>query len=182
MLFLENYAPTPVVPPPPKATTTYHIIETCKCLDCGKTTGAKSGMVRGTSLGPNLLAEYWEKKGTYEGVADSLENRYKIKTTIQRALDVVAAGLEPEARNMRDSLKDTDYMGYDETPYPRHGKSGWAWVAASHNTISYHLAASRSRATFEEHVMVPGRLATVDVHGCHTAVLSPYIAGCRSRG
>ena len=45
------------VPPPPKATTTCHITETCECLDCGKTTEAKSGMVRGTSLGPNLLAE-----------------------------------------------------------------------------------------------------------------------------
>ena len=27
-----------------------------------------------------------------------------------------------------------------------------------------------------------GRSATVDVHGCHTAVLGPYIAGCRSPG
>ena len=41
--------------------------------------------------------------------------------------------------------------------------------------------ASRSRAAFAEHVVVPGRSATVDVYRCHTAVLGPYIAGCRSR-
>ena len=90
------------------------------------------------------IADCW-KKGTYEGVADSLENKYGIKfskTTIQRALDAMAAGLEPEARNMRDILKDADYIGYDEAPYPVMGKSGWARVAASHVTTSYHLAAS----------------------------------------
>ena len=41
------------------------------------------------------------------------------------------------------------------------GKSDWVWVAASHDTISYRLAASRSRTTFGEHVMVPDRFATV---------------------
>ena len=86
------------VPPPHKTTTTCHT--------------AKADMVRGTSLGPNLLAEYWEKY-TYESVANSLENKYGIKfskTIIQRALDAVAAGLEPKARNMRDRLKDADYI------------------------------------------------------------------------
>ena len=122
--------------PPLKTTTTCHITKMCECLDCGKTTGAKADLVHGTSLGPNLPAEVadcWEN-GTYEGVADSLENKYGVKfskTTIPRALDAVAA--------------------------------------------------SRSRAAFGEHVMVPGRLATVDVYGCHTAVLGSYIAGCRSR-
>ena len=156
------------IPPPPRSTTTCHITETCECLDCGGMTEAKTGMVRGTSLGPNLLTEVadsWEKKGTYGGVADSLENKYGEKfsaATIQHALDAAAVGLEPEAQNLRDSLKDVDYMGYDETSYHIMGKSGWAWVAASHDVVCYHLAASRSRATFEEHVMVPGRPATVD--------------------
>ena len=50
------------------------------------------------------------EKGTYEGVADPLENRYRIKTTIPRALDVVVAGLEPEARNTVDILKDTNHI------------------------------------------------------------------------
>ena len=107
-------------------------------------------MIRGTSLGPNLLTEVadsWEK-GTYESVADSLENKYRekfSKTTIQHALDAAAVGLEPEAQNMRDSLKDADYIGYDETSYPIIRKSGWAWVATSHDVVCYHLAASRSR-------------------------------------
>ena len=156
------------IPPPPKATTTCHIVETCECMDCGGMTEAKTGMVQGTSLGPNLLTEVsdsWEKKSTYEGVSESLNDKYGVrfcKATIQRALDAVAVGLEPEAQNMRDGLKDADGMGYDETSYPIMGGSGWAWVAASRDTICYHLAASRSRATFEEHVMVPGRPATVD--------------------
>ena len=76
----------------------------------------------------------------------------------------------PPGCSMRDSLKDTDYIGYDETLYPIMGKSGWAWVAASHDTISCCLAASRSRATFEEHVMVPGRPATVDRYAVYRSL------------
>ena len=86
------------------------------------------------------------------------------------------------SRNIRDSMKYADHIWYDETSYHIMGKSGWAWVATSHDTLSYHLAASRSRTTFEEHVMVPGRPATVDMYGCYTAVLGPHITGCRSRG
>ena len=156
------------IPPPPRVTTTCHIVETCECLDCGQTTKAKTGMIKGTSLGPNLLAEvadFWEKKGTYQGVADSLEQKYGERfsdATIQHALDAIAIGLEPEARDVWDGLKDADFLGYDETTYPIMGESGWAWVAASHDAACFHLAASRSRATFEEHVMVPGRPGTVD--------------------
>ena len=136
-------------------------------------TEAKTGMVRGTSLGPNLLTEVsdsWEKKGTYEGVAESIGDKYGerfSKATIQHALDAVAVGLEPEAQNMRDSLEGADFLGYDETSYPIMGESGWAWVAASRDTICYHLSGSRSRATFEEHVMVPGRPATVDGYAAY---------------
>ena len=110
------------------------------------------------------MIDCWEK-GAYEGVSDSLENRYGVKfskTTIQRALDAVVAGLEPESRNMRDTLKNADHRGMTRPHTPIMGKSGWTRVAASPDTISYHLAASRFRATFEEHVMVPGKPATVD--------------------
>ena len=86
---------------PPKATTTCHITDTCECPDCGKMTEAKAGTVRGMLPGSNLL---WEKC-TYEGAADSMENRYGIKfskLTIQHALDAVATGPEhggqPEGR------------------------------------------------------------------------------------
>ncbi|MCE2509176.1 MAG: transposase [Nitrosopumilaceae archaeon] len=119
-------------------------------------TEAKTGMVWGTSLGPNPptgASNSWEK-GTYEGIADSLNDKCVerfSKTAVQHALDAVTVGLEPEAQTMRDSLKDTDYMGYDETSYPIMGRGGWAWVAASGNTIFYYLAASaprpRSRST-----------------------------------
>ena len=111
------------------------------------------------------VSDSWEKKGTYEGVAESLEDKYGerfSKATIQHALDAVAVGLEPEAQTMRDGLKDADGIWYDETSYPIMGESGWAWVAAARATVCYHLSGSRSRATFEEHVMVPGRPATVD--------------------
>ena len=40
-------------------------------------TEAKTGMVRGTSLGPNLptgASNSWER-GTYEGIADSLNDK-----------------------------------------------------------------------------------------------------------
>ena len=135
------------VPPPPKATTTCHITETCECLDCGKTTGAKSGRVRGTPPEPNLrgvdsrlLEEgYLRGRGRFTGkqVRDKI-----LQDDHTACIGAVAAGLEPEARNMRDILKDADYIGYDEAPYPVMGKSGWARVAASHDTTSYHLAAS----------------------------------------
>lgn len=98
-------------------------------------------------------------------MAESIEDKYGerfSKATIQHALDAVAVGLEPEAQNMRDNLESADFLGYGETSYLVMGESGWAWVAASHDTVSYHLSGSRSRATFEEHVMVPGRPATVD--------------------
>ena len=42
------------------------------------------------------------------------------------------------------------------------GKICWAQVAASRDMTSHHLAAFHSRAAFEEHVMVPGRPATID--------------------
>ena len=59
------------------------------------------------------VADCWETKSAYEGVSDSLENKYGVKffkMTIQRALDAMAAGLEPEVRNMRDSLKDVAHI------------------------------------------------------------------------
>ena len=59
-------------------------------------------------------------------------------------------------------LESAGSLGYDEISYPIMKKSGGAWVAVSHDVIFYHLAASRSRAMFEEHVMVPGRPVTVD--------------------
>ena len=45
---------------------------------------------------------------------------------------------------MRDGLESADFLGYDETSYPIMGKSGWAWVAASRDTICCHLSGSRS--------------------------------------
>ena len=139
-----------------------HIIETCECLDCGETTEAKSGMVRGTSLGPNLLGVGGRLLGDEEHIRRRVRftgKQVRRKTTIQHWTRWSPGW----SQNMKDSLKDTDYIGYDETSYHVMEKSGWAWVAASRDAISCHLAASRSRATFEEHVMVPGRLATVDV-------------------
>ena len=126
---------------------------------------AKTGTMQGTSLGPNLwseVADSWEK-GTYKGVAESLEDKYGEKFTeaiIQHALDAAAVGLEPEAWGRRDSLESADFLGHDEASCTIMGKSGW--VAASRDTIRHHLSGSRSRATFGERVMIPGRPATVD--------------------
>jgi hypothetical protein len=101
----------------------YHIVKTCECLDYDGVTEAKTGMMQGTLLGPNLLAgafDFWEKKGTYEGVAESLKDKYGgefFKVAPHRALDAVAVGLEPKAQNMGGDLKGIDGMGYDETSY-----------------------------------------------------------------
>lgn len=84
------------------------------------------------------VANSWEEKGAYEGMTDSLKDKYGERfsdAAIQHAMYAAAAGLEPEAQRMRDSMKDADYMGYGETSYLIMEMSGWPWVTTSHDVI-----------------------------------------------
>ena len=68
----------------PQIEVVNHRLDTCKCLDCGKiTTPSRTGLVRGTSLGPNLLkmtVGLWSMNASYEGIGEFLFGDYSAWT------------------------------------------------------------------------------------------------------
>lgn len=48
----KNVTDTPLIP---RMEVTCHVVDECECGSCGRTTVPETGLIKGTSLGPNLL-------------------------------------------------------------------------------------------------------------------------------
>ena len=139
------------IPEIPKATVTRHVIMTCRCSSCGTVATPAAGILRGTSLGPNLVrivAGMWKDKVSYEGIAGTLSGLFGImecsKSTVQHALDSVAGAMEREVGAIRAEMDaKTTPAGIDETPYSVMGDPCQAWVATDCDTTVVVMAGSR---------------------------------------
>ena len=111
------------IPDIPKVEVVNHRTDTCRCLNCGGITIPEMGLVRGTSLRPNLLkmvVGLWKMNGRYQGIADLFSGLFGIrgcaKYTIQHSRDGVADLMESEVDAIAEEMISGDGpVGIDET-------------------------------------------------------------------
>ena len=143
----------------PKAEVANHREDTCRCLDCGQKTAPESGLIRGTSLGPNLLkmaVGLWNANASYQGVADLFSGLFGVdrcaKSTIQHALGSVANLMEPVAEAIsKEMMSRKDPVGIDESPVTVPDGTGQIWLATDGDATLVKVAASREMAVLLEH-------------------------------
>ena len=164
------------IPTIPKVEVVNHRTDTCRCLDCGGITIPETGLVRGTSLGPNLLkmvVGLWKMNGSYQGIADLFSGLFGMngcaRSTIQHARDGAADMMEPEAEGIAaEMISGSDPVGIDETPVGRPGGTGRVWLASDRNATLAKVAASRSEAVLHEHFPMFHRPLTADGYQPYT--------------
>ena len=144
------------IPALPQAAVTTHVTETCRCLDCNHVTVPDAGLIKGTSLGPNLVKialGMWKNKVSYQDIADTLSDLFGVKgcakSTIQHALGAAADAMEPESRRIKAGMDArTTPVNIDETPYPVMGRTGQVWVATDSQSTVVVVAGSRGTAVW----------------------------------
>ena len=143
----------------PQIEVVNHRLDTCKCLDCGKiTTPSRTGLVRGTSLGPNLLkmtVGLWSMNASYEGIGEFFSGLFGMdgcaKSTVQHGLGSMTPLMEPDANAMFEEMKSKKGpVGIDESPITVPDRTGQIWLAADEDTTLVKVAASRAEAVLRE--------------------------------
>ena len=143
----------------PKMEVANHIVDECKCDECGNVTVPQTGLLKGTPLGPNLLkilTGMWESKVACQDIANMFSGLFGIegcaKSTIQHGWDSVADRMEPEAGAIKGEMrfKDTP-VNIDETLYSIRGKAGQAWMATDKDAAVVEMTGSRGAAVLKEH-------------------------------
>ena len=158
------------IPALPQAAVTTHVTETCRCLDCNHVTVPDAGLIKGTSLGPNLVKialGMWKNKVSYQDIADTLSDLFGVKgcakSTIQHALGAAADAMEPESRRIKAGMDArTTPVNIDETPYPVMGRTGQVWVATDPQSTVVVVAGSRGTAVLDAHFPYYQRPVTTD--------------------
>ena len=158
------------IPALPQAAATTHVTETCRCLDCNHVTVPDAGLIKGTSLGPNLVKialGMWKNKVSYQDIADTLSDLFGVKgcakSTIQHALGAAADVMEPESRRIKAGMDArTTPVNIDETPYPVMGRTGQVWVATDPQSTVVVVSGSRGTAVLDAHFPYYQRPVTTD--------------------
>ena len=116
------------IPEMSKATVVTHVCHQCTCSDCETVTVPKSPGIKGTSLGPNLLAfltSVWGKAVSVCNVTTLLNDAFGAglcKTAVTHALVAASGKLQKTADEVNVSLSESRYIKMDETPIRFNGK------------------------------------------------------------
>lgn len=138
-----------------EAATTCHVMHECACNGCGAQILPGEVGIRGTEIGPRLVAigiKAWKRNASVTGVRDYLST-FGVnfsRGTIQHMLAACARKLEPAAEQIRADLGKSDAVYWDETGASLNGKTGWIWDgvdngAKANCTVVIHVSASRGR-------------------------------------
>ena len=112
----------------PKATVVTHVFHQRVCSDCETVTIPKLPGIRGTSLGPNLLAfltSVWCKAVSVGNATTLLNDTFGAglcKTAVTHALVAASGRLQKTAGEINVSISKSQYIKMDETPIRFNGK------------------------------------------------------------
>ena len=122
------------IPQMPKATVVTHVSHQCVCSDCEIVTIPKLPGIRGTSIGPNLLAfltSVWGKAVSVGNATILLNDTFGAglcKTAVTHALVVASGRLQKTVGEINASLSESRYIKMDETPIRFNKKRQYMWA------------------------------------------------------
>ena len=122
------------IPEMPKAAVVTHVSHQCVCSDCKTVTVPKPPGIKGTSLGPNLLAfltSVWGKAVSVGNATTLLNDTFGAglcKTAVTHALVAASGRLQKTADKINESLSESQYIKMDETPIRFNGKRQYVWA------------------------------------------------------
>ena len=118
----------------PEATVVTHVCHECVCSDCDAVTAPKPPGIKGTSLGPNLLAfltSVWGKAVSAGNATILLNDTFGAglcKTAAKHALAAAVGKLQKTADEINASLSESRYPKMDETPIRFGGRRQYVWA------------------------------------------------------
>ena len=144
------------IPEMPEATVVTHVSHQRVCSDCETVTIPKLPGIRGTSLGPNLLAfltSVWGKAVSVGNVTTLLNDTFGTglcKTTVTHALVAASGMLQKTAGEINTSLSESQYIKMNETPIRFNGKRQYVWACIEDEGVAVTIG-TRSAAEIDCH-------------------------------
>jgi len=144
-----------------KAILTAHLLCKATCNKCGHDTHSDvEPGVKGTSLGPNLLAlisGMFHSNSSGSQIAEQLKafGAETTKTSVQHGLKALSKKLKPIQDEIKANARKATSVNRDETPFKCGDKKGQAWIAATNgeaamNAVLIELAESRAKKVLIE--------------------------------
>ena len=170
------YAPTAKqvidIPEMPKAEVVTHVSHQCVCFDCEAVTVPKSPGIKGTSLGPNLLAfltSVWGKAVSVGNATTLLNDTFGTglcKTAVTHALVAASGKLQKTADEINVSLSESRYIKMDETPIRFNGKRQYVWACIGDEGVAVTVG-TRSAAEIDCHFPYYDKPITCDGYAAY---------------
>ena len=144
------------IPEMPKTTVVTHVCHQCVCSDCEAIIVPKSPGIKGTSLGPNLLAfltSVWGKAVSVDNTTTLLNDTFGAglcRTAVTHALVAVSGRLQKTADEINASLSESRYLKMDETPIRFNRKRQYVWACIGDEGVAVTVG-TRSTAEIDCH-------------------------------
>ena len=144
------------IPEMPKAAVVTHVSHQCVCSDCETVTIPKLPGIKGTLLGPNLLAfltSVWGKAVSVGNATTLLNDTFETglcKTAVTHALVAASGRLQETADEINKSISESQYIKMDETPIRFCGKRQYVWACIVDEGVAVTVG-TRSAAEIDCH-------------------------------
>ena len=151
----------------PKAVTVTHVCHECVCSDCDAVTAPKPPGIKGTSLGPNLLAfliSVWGKAVSTGNATTLLNDTFgagMCKTAVKHALVAAAGRLQKTADEVNASISESRYLKMDETPIRFDGRRQYVWACIGDTGVAV-IVGTRGAAEIDCHFPYHDKPITCD--------------------
>ena len=156
----------------PKAAVVTHLSHQCVCSDCEAVTVPKSPGIKGTSLGPNLLAfltSVWGKAVSVGNATTLLNDTFGTglcKTAVTHAPVAASGKLQKTAGEINASLSESRYIKIDETPIRFNRKRQYAWACIGDEGVAVTVG-TRSAAEIDCHFPYYDKPITCDGYAAY---------------
>ena len=156
----------------PKAVAVTHVCHECVCSDCDAVTAPKPSGIRGTSLGPNLLAfltGVWGKAVSAGNATSLLNDTFGTglcKTAVKHAPVAASGKLQKTADEINSSLSESQYLKMDETPIRIGGKRRYVWACIGDEAVVIKVG-TRGAAEIDCHFPYHDKPITCDGYSAY---------------
>ena len=160
------------IPEMPKAAVVTHVCHQCVCSDCEAIIVPKSPGIKGTSLGPNLLAfltSVWGKAVSVGNTTTLLNDTFGAglcKTAVTHALVAASGRLQKTADEINASLSESRYLKMDETPIRFNRKRQYVWACIGDEGVAVTVG-TRSTAEIDCHFPYYDKPITCDGYAAY---------------
>ena len=156
----------------PKAVVVTHVSHECICSDCDAVTATNPPGIKGTSLGPNLLAflvSVWGKAvspGNATGLLNDTFGTGLCKTAVKRALAAAAGKMQNAADGIKTSLSKSRCIKMDETPIRFGCAKRYVWACIGDTGVAIAVG-TRASAEIDYHFPYYGKPITCDGYAAY---------------